>query len=298
MEIKNRVKYYFQSNFARPLYELVRPFQVTLNIKKRTFFDKFRVKTKHGISFWLYNNAFNLETKLFWSGFEKSNWEKKSREIWNELSKKSKIVFDIGANTGIYSILAKAYNPKAEVYGFEPQPNVFNVLKKNNLINGFDIRCYQLALSNESGELPFYNTGHSTFEANNTTHGSLNKEWRTDHQHSIIVNVSRLDHFIREKGIGKIDLIKIDVETLEFEVLEGYGDFLYEHRPIIILEIQNEEIGRKLSALFRSKDYQYFWINENEGLVSVTSLGGMTKIDNWNYCLVPVEKLDEIKKWL
>lgn len=276
---------------------LIRPLQPILRLKKRTFFGKFKVHNKDGVSFLLYNNAFNLETKLFWSGFEKSNWEKKSREIWKELSKKSKIVFDIGANTGIYSILAKAYNPGAEVFAFEPQPNVFNILAKNILINDFDIQCHQLALSNESGELPFYNTGHSTFEANNTTHGSLNKEWRTEHQHSILVNVDRLDNFIKEKEIGKIDLIKIDVETLEFEVLEGYDEFLYEHRPIIILEIQNEEMGRKLSALFSSSDYQFFWINENEGLVKVTSLGKMTVKNNWNYCLCPLEKEGGIRRY-
>ncbi|MFC3415147.1 FkbM family methyltransferase [Algoriphagus hitonicola] len=292
------LKNYFHHHLARPFYSLIRPLQPFFNLKKRTFFDKFKVKTKDGVEFWLYNNAFNLETKLFWSGFEKSDWEKKTREIWSELSKSLKVILDIGANTGIFSVLAKAYNSEVEVYAFEPQPNVFRVFQMNNEINGFDIQCHQLALSDESGQLPFYNTGYSTFEANNTTHGSLNKEWRTEHQHSIVVEVERLDCFLTKNQVGKVDLIKIDVETLEFEVLNGYGDLLWLHQPIIILEIQNEDIGSKLLSLFDGKEFEFFWINESKGLVPVDTLGTKTNQENLNYCLCPKNKMDRIRKWI
>lgn len=285
-----KLKNYFHHNLARPFYQIIRPLQPIFNLKKRTFFDKFRVKTRDGVSFWLYNNAFNLETGLFWSGFENSDWEKKTRYIWSELSKQSHIILDIGANTGIFSVLAKANNPKAEVHAFEPQPNVFNVLEMNNNINGFEIHCYQLALSDEIGELPFYNTGYSTFEENNTTHGSLNKEWRTEHQHSIIVQVNRLDRFLNINQTKKIELIKIDVETYEFEVLKGYGERLWIDRPVIILEIQNPDIGTNLNRLFESKDYLYYWINERKGIYTVEKLGINTNQDNLNYILCPSEK--------
>lgn len=294
------LKKYFHHHLARPIYSLIRPLQPIFKLKKRTFFDKFKVRTKDGVSFWLYNNAFNLETSLFWSGFEKSDWEKKTREIWAELSKQSKVILDIGANTGIFSVLAKTYNPIAEVHAFEPQPNVFRVLKKNNLINGFDIHCHALALANQAGAMPFYNTGYSTFEENNTTHGSLNKEWRKEHQHSIKVQVERLDEFLIKNRIGKIDLIKIDVETFEYEVLLGYGEMLFEHRPIIILEVQNVEIGDNLVQLLKDQTYYLFWINEDVGLFQVYILGDLTNQDNLNYLLCPKEKLnsieDQIKK--
>jgi FkbM family methyltransferase len=290
-----KLKNYFHHKIARPFYQIIRPLQPILKLKKRTFYDKFRVKTNGGVSFWLYNNAFNLETRLFWSGFEKSDWEKKTREIWSELAKKSNVILDIGANTGVFSVLAKAYNSKAEVHAFEPQPNVFRVLEKNNTINGFDIHCHQLALSNEIGELPFYNTGYSTFEENNTTHGSLNKEWRTEHQHSITVQVERLDGVLVKNQIRKVDLIKIDVETFEFEVLIGYSDLLFNHRPIIILEIQNAEIGHNILTLFRDQNYQFFWINEEKGLIKVNQLGMLTNQENLNYLFCPEEKVEKIQ---
>jgi FkbM family methyltransferase len=293
--MRKRIKSLYHRYFARSIYSLLRIWQPILHLKQRTFFDKFNIKTKDGITFSLYNNAFKLETELFWCGFEKSPWERKTREIWSALAKKSKVILDIGANTGIFSVLAKAYNPSAEVHAFEPQPNVYRVLKKNSDNNQFDIHCHLLALSDEAGELPFYNTGFSTFEANNTTHGSLNKEWRTEHQHSIVVKVERLDQFVERNEIGLIDLIKIDVETLEYEVLMGYGYLLLQHRPIIILEIQTQEIGDRLYKLLSPHAYRFFWINEDSGLLSVEELGTRTNHENLNYLCCPAEKEGLIK---
>ncbi|MCE7054125.1 FkbM family methyltransferase [Algoriphagus sp. AGSA1] len=278
---------YFRYHLARPIYQFIRPLQPIFNLKKRTFFDKFRVKTKDGVSFWLYNNAFYWETEMFWAGFENFNYEGKTRSLWCELAKKSQVILDIGANSGWFSVMAKAYNPSATVHAFEPQPNIFNVLKKNNEINSFDIHCHQLALSNQKDELPFYNTGESTFESINTTHGSLNKEWRTEKQFSIKVNVERLDDFIKSHQIKNIDLIKIDVETLEPEVLEGYGSFLQVHKPIIILEVQNELIGEKVKKLTRESDYNFYFIEEVRGIQKVSNLGLNNKRDSRNYLLIP-----------
>ena len=207
-----------------------------------------------------------------------------------ELSRKSDVILDIGANTGIFSVIAKAYNEKAEIYAFEPQPNIFKVLKKNNEINSFDIHCFQLALSDTAGEFPFYNTGDTTFEWINTTHGSLNKNWRPKNQLSISVPVDRLDNFLDKNCSEKVDLIKIDVETFEFEVLQGYGEKLWLDRPIIILEIQNVEIGDNLHNLFKSNDYFYFWINENKGISPVEVLGRNTNKQSVNFLLCPIEK--------
>ena len=101
-----------------------------------------------------------------------------TRQIWIHLSKSSKIIFDIGANTGIYSILSKVYNPNSIVSAFEPQPNIYKILKKNNHINNYNISCENIAISNKTGKFPFFNYGRKTFSDRNTTAGSLNKNWR------------------------------------------------------------------------------------------------------------------------
>lgn len=290
-------KLFFQKKLARGLYEILRPLQPVLHLKKRTFFDKFKVKTKDGVTFWLYNNAFYWETEMFWSGFENFDYERKSREVWCSLARESRIILDIGSNTGWFSMMAQAYNPNAEIHAFEPQPNVFQVLQKNVEINSFGVICNPFALSDEEGTFPFYNTGAQTFLTENTNHGSLNKEWRPEKQHSIQVEVKRLDEYWKGNP-NKVDLIKIDVETFEYEVLKGYGSLLFEHRPIILLEIQDEVIGNRVASLFNDKGFYFFHIHEKEGLMQTSVMGLRSDEVNRNFLICPKEKQALIEKYI
>jgi hypothetical protein len=74
------------------------------------------------------------------------------------------------------------------------------------------------------------------------------------------------------------------VETLEPEVLEGYGDLLQKHRSDILIEIQSEEIGKRIEALLQGADYQFFMIREGEGKEQVERLG--MDEEHRNYWLV------------
>ena len=263
--------------------------------KKIRFKGAFSVSTQIGNNFKLYNNAFLVETNIFWLGIDNFKWENKTREIWCDLVKKSNCIFDVGANVGIFSVQAKANNANAKVVAFEPQPNIFDVLNKNNKINGFDIVCENKAVSNKNGTIPFYNHGPNTFSDNNTTSGSLNKNWRPEDQKSIDVEVTTLKAYVEQNKIDKVDLIKIDVETLEYEVLEGFSDLLLSHKPIIILEIQSEIIGNTIQSLFINGNYVFFSINENKGLVNVDVLG--QEKDN-NYLICPKSKANLLNKFI
>ncbi|WP_200977021.1 FkbM family methyltransferase [Echinicola sp. 20G] len=292
-----KIKKFYHHHLARPIYSTIKPLQPILKFKKRTFFDKFKVKIEGGKRFWLYNNAYFWDTELFWQGFERLKYENRTREVWCFLAERSKVIFDIGANTGWFSMMAKAYNRNAKIFAFEPQPNIYKVLKKNNEINDFNICCEQLALSDQKGKLPFYNTGDTTFSNINTMHGSLNMAWRTKGQKSISVEVSRLDSYIEKNDIPSIDLMKIDVETLEYEVLIGYGEFLHKHLPILILEIQNEKIGTDIGSVLGNK-YTYYWIDEEVGLIEVSHLGRNNDQENRNYLLCPNRKKNLIMEFV
>ena len=250
----------------------------------------FPVKTKDGVNFMLYNNSFHLETMIFVQGIDEFDWERETRKVWNHLSKSSNIIFDVGANTGIFAVLARAYNNNATVVAFEPQPNIFDILKNNSKANGDSIICENRALSDESGSLPFYNYGNDAFTGNSTA-GSLNKEWRNDNtQQSINVTVDTLEDYLIENPVGKIDLMKIDVETLEYQVLLGYGKALFEHEPLLILEIIVPDIGDKIASLFPVKDTLFFFIDEKAGLKEVKQLG--REQGGGNYLICPAAKKD------
>ena len=136
---------------------------------------------------------------MFWQGFNSSSWELTSRKIWVELVKTQGVILDIGANSGIYSIIAKAINPLNRVIAFEPQPNIYEALLKNINANSFNIEAENYALSNQKGILPFYNFGEDSFTDYNTTAGSLNKDWNTNEQVSIDVEVKLLSEVLISK---------------------------------------------------------------------------------------------------
>ena len=260
------------------------------------FRGSFKTKASNGTTFQLHNQGFIIETNIFWHGLENYKWEWMSRKLWTHLSEHSNCTFDIGANTGIFAILAKVHQPKAKVVAFEPQPNIHTVLTKSSKLNQFDIHCENLAVSNEEGELPFYNQGADAFSGANTTIGSLNKNWRPEDQFSITVQVTTLKSYVEEKKIEKIDLMKIDVETLEYEVLDGYGDYLAQHRPMVLLEVQNPEIGDKIQSLFDASTYSFYNIIEKGGIEAVNHIGRSTS--NHNYLICPQEKNEFVKDFI
>ena len=67
-------------------------------------------------SFLLHNPGFTtIENEIFWFGLE-NGWEKVSMKLWIELVKNSNTILDIGANTGVYSLVAATVNNHAKVY--------------------------------------------------------------------------------------------------------------------------------------------------------------------------------------
>lgn len=296
--IKKILKFFLYNIAGKPLYLLIRPFYVPPEIWRRRlrFRGRFRVKTYDGRKFLLYNNAFHLENHIFWLGLDRYSWERMTRRIWTKLCRHSDNILDVGANSGIYALLAKVYNTASLVIAFEPQPNVFQVLCRNNQLNGYDIRCEQLALSDEEGRLPFYNYGPDTFTTENTMGGSLNREWITREMDSIPVEVRKLESYIDENSLEAVDLMKIDVGTLESEVLKGYGRYLKEHCPAIILEIRNREIGRKIETLIPPDIYSIYSIDEKRGMLEIQNLG--EEPENQNYLLCPQSKLTLVNEFV
>ena len=265
--------------------------------KRLLFRGDFSIEIEPGKSLLLFNDRFYLETNFFWLGYDRYVWEQTTRKIWVRLCKESEVIFDVGSNTGIYALLAKVYSAQSHVHAFEPQPNVYEVLKKNCELNQFDIHHERVALSNTDGNQEFYNYGSETFSQLNTTAGSLNKRWKPKGQSSIIISVKTLKDYIEKHRIKRIDLIKVDVETLEFEVLAGYGKYLHEQRPIIILEIQNVRIGQNVQQLFDSTDNSYFHIDEAFGLRRIDNIDASSSAHK-NYLICPEEKQHNIADFI
>ena len=106
------------------------PFRLPERLYRHLYFEgSFTVKLPDGVHCKVWHPGNRIENGLFWEGFERA-WEAKSLDLWCRLSRTSYEILDIGANTGLYSIFAKAQNPLARIHSFEPNQTYLPAFKK------------------------------------------------------------------------------------------------------------------------------------------------------------------------
>lgn len=200
------------------------------------------------------------------------------------------IYFDVGARDGNKSFNVARSNRKSIVYGFEPNPLSNSILEKKivDVKNYILIKC---AVSDFNGNAKFNISGKKFCWGCSSLLEFSDKaktEWgnRTDTQTTQTINVEviRLDTFIEQNNISKIDYLHIDAQGSDLKVLCGLGeyinilkegvleaankkDILYigqntkeecinflEHNNFIITKIKkNDEEGNEVNIYFRKK---------------------------------------------
>ena len=208
----------------------------------------------------------DIESSIFWDGL--ASFEPTTIPWWSELSKRSTYIFDIGANTGIYSLISKTLNPNAEVHAFEPLVRIYSILEDNFQLNNFNgvapsIKAHRMALSDYSGVGEMYDlpVEHMyTASLNRNIHLERNPDGMQSIQES--VQVMRLDEFLQKNNIQRVDLIKIDVESHEAAVISGMGKCLRSFQPTMIVEIWNNEVGAAVEEVLDDCGYYFFSLAE------------------------------------
>lgn len=252
------------------------------------FKDKFSVHIDRKRKFEIIHYGYVIENEIFWNGIF-DGWEKYSMRLWKELCEHSNVIFDVGANTGIYSLVAKATNPTSKVYAFEPVERVFEKLKYNVNLNNYDITCVKKAISKDNGKALIYDsaTEHTLSVAVNK-----NISHKPEDTFEVEIDTVKLDTYIKKNDLNKLDLVKIDVETHEVEALLGFKEYIEKFQPTILIEILNDEIAEGISEIISHMNYVYFNIDENKGIRKVTTLG---KSDYYNFLLCKPSVVENIE---
>lgn len=139
------------------------------------------------------------------------------------------VVFDIGANVGVYLAALHAWKRgRLKLVGFEPIPTTLAFLQQTLVLNGVPARIEPVGVSNADGELRLtaYSHGWNNFWI---------KDEHSEHP-SISVRTRSLDAWIAEHPEIEPDAIKIDVEGHELAVLEGAVALLARKRPALMIE--------------------------------------------------------------
>ncbi|UUU24209.1 FkbM family methyltransferase [Streptomyces sp. DSM 40750] len=155
-------------------------------------------------------------------------------------------VYDVGAHIGLYAALIDAvYGHRLSVHAFEPTPDTARICEDIRRHNGLGFELITSAVSDTPG------TAELCLSLKGESSNSLNAAHRK-HTETVSVPVTTLDAFTEERS-ARPHLIKIDVETLEGQVLAGALETVRRHRPWIVLEIlpssDHDALGRALDVL-------------------------------------------------
>jgi len=196
------------------------------------------------------------------------------------------VVFDVGANFGLFTrFLSEAVGEEGKVLSFEPIPQIFEALsqsvKKLKLSN---VECLKLAVSDRPGcaemAIPLRGDG-----SRNHYEASLEEVGAGQETETFTAEMVSLDGLCADRGLGRVDFIKIDVEGHELSVLRGARRLMGQCRPRILLEV-NEPLheaghGAEVKAWIEEAGYE---IRIFEGGEIVPLQPGEARV---NYVLLP-----------
>ncbi len=208
----------------------------------RSSLGKFIVR-KGSLDFQFANYAYEYNVKKF---------------VYKELNKYD-VFLDVGANIGTYCIIPALAGLR--VYGWEPAHSNFEALKTNIELNNLQdrINIYPYALGAKKGSASFtvdtINTGASHLtEYEDKCEHIENPEFED-------IEIVRFDDVKKEYKIGTDEkvIMKIDVEGMEIDVINGAEDFIKNQKNLLIIietiHTGNDNIKNKLDSL-GSFDYK------------------------------------------
>jgi FkbM family methyltransferase len=202
-----------------------------------------------------------IAKELYWGDGRRPHAEDDlAIELFASLAADADIVVDVGAYTGIFTLVAAKVNPSVHVHAFEIVPAVHEMLRENAVRNGVEDRV--------SAHLAGVGRPGGSITVPEGSGGSALPDFYSTRLHfeeGTKVELVALDSLVDEVPSGSRVLMKIDVEGSEDEVLEFGRRFLGAFGPDILCEILDgvadaASVERSLSP----HGYRYFLVREHD----------------------------------
>jgi FkbM family methyltransferase len=199
-------------------------------------------------------------------------------------------MLDVGANTGLFTLLAAAANPMVKVCAFEPLQSVCGLLRANLTLNPLlasRIAVYQLGLSNVAGSFDFYETINDIGLVTTSSSLEIEHAQQVGEYRKQTITTETMDGWAARLEGRRISFIKIDVEGHEYAVIEGARDTIARNRPFITVEVLGESRVDRIDELLFEKSYLDFVITPH-ALRQCLSIRHHP--DGWNHLLCPSDQ--------
>lgn len=176
----------------------------------------------------------HMDKGIFFSGLLGEPIENNLFTFLSKHLEKDSVFFDIGANSGYFSVLASSIATNGVIHAFEPVKKTYNFFKKTIGLNQIEnIKLNNTCVGDKKGLVSFYVDESSDVS-------SLNKTSYQKKTKLAKCRMVRLVDYCRENNIKKIDIMKVDTEGAEKDILFNSKKILLKYRPILIVEFSSE----------------------------------------------------------
>jgi amino acid adenylation domain-containing protein/FkbM family methyltransferase len=208
------------------------------------------------------------------------------------------VVFDVGANIGLFTVFVNQICERPRVYAFEPNPVVHELASINARAYGADVKMLPCGLSREdaTAELTFFEGFSllSGFYSDVEKEKQVVKSFLINQQQTAQADMTELieqadellagrfkarqftatlrtlSGVIAEEKVDRIDLLKINAEKSEWHVLQGIEEKDWSKIRQIVLEVDLREHLPPITALLKKHGYEY--VVEQDALLDGTEL--------------------------
>lgn len=181
---------------------------------------------------------------------EYGEFSKGEVEMFLRIVAEGDVVVEAGGNIGAHTIpLAKTVGATGRVFTFEPQRLVYQLLCANIALNSLsNVEAQNVAVGAAAGEIV---VPHLSPDQHTNFGGLGLGQYKTGETRPVIT-LDSLD-------LDACRLLKIDVEGMELEVLQGAGQLVERCRPVMYIENDREDRSAALIEHIQQLGYRLFW---------------------------------------
>lgn len=196
------------------------------------------------------------------------------------LLREGDIVYDVGANVGLYSRFFVQYFKASHVFAFEPMGSNRSLLAENLEIAGCTskVTLIACAIGDHDGTLDFQidSLTSNSGTLDSVTHGQASQSHRQYGLPPTTMRVAsyRLDTLLENGSLRSPSLIKLDVEGAEALALDGARHLLLNHRPRLVIELHGASYARAVLKILWELGYHcfgYLAVDETRSYKEITS---------------------------
>ena len=218
------------------------------------FREKQRFPLRLGsFKFWLNDNNVFGSLDAYLELFKEGHHTK----LRSFLGTKDRVIVDLGASEGYYTLKMKENSPRAKVIAVEPNPEAFRILRRNVRENNLkNVVLLGAVISERIGKVGF------EVARGMTQIGALriveDREWLKKNGieiRKLAVRSVTLERLLKSNGVGKVDLLKIDTEGSEMEILRSSRRILKDIGKIVV-EYHGEEVRRQIKDFLEGNGFR------------------------------------------